>query len=491
MQVKEVKSEGLSHELEVTVSAKDIDKKIESRLQEYGKTLKLPGFRPGKVPLDILKQRYGKAVLGEVLESAVNDSTQKALTEKNLRPALQPKIEVKEFDEGKDLIYSMALETLPEFEIMDLKTLKLERPTTKADKKAVDEALERISKQHQDSEPVDRAAKNGDVIVMDFHGKTKDDGVEHPGMHSHDHQLELGGGQFIEGFEEQLVGKKAGDKTDVEVTFPDPYHSEDLAGRDAIFAVNVKEVREAKASKIDDEFAKKLGLEDEKALIKAVEEQIQNEYDQISRMKLKRALLDDLDDKHEFEVPAGMMDMEFSNIKQQIAMEKPDQVKEGTLELSKEEEDELHAISERRVRLGMILSEVGRKNNIQINDQELQRAVITEAQRYPGQEAQIFEYYKSNQQALEALRAPVFEDKVVDFIVELAGVTDKEVSLEVLTADDDEDESYLDKKKDKSSSSKKKTDSGEKKEIKNPAKKSVSKSTAKKKSTETKSKKAS
>ncbi|MEC7029042.1 MAG: trigger factor, partial [Pseudomonadota bacterium] len=191
MQVKEVKSEGLNYELEITVEAKDIDKHVDAKLAEYGKTIKLPGFRPGKVPMDLLKQRYGKAVLGEVLESAVNDSTQKALNEKGLRPALQPKIEVKEFDEGKDLVYHMNVEVLPEFEVMDLKKLKLEKPVTKADKKSVDEALERIASGNRDTQEVDRAAKNGDVVRIDFHGRTADDNKEHPGMHAHGHNLEL------------------------------------------------------------------------------------------------------------------------------------------------------------------------------------------------------------------------------------------------------------------------------------------------------------
>ncbi len=467
MQVKEIKSEGLSHELEITVPAKDIDKKVDIKLQEYGKTMKLPGFRPGKVPLNILKQRYGRAVLGEVLEQAVNDSTQKVLSDKGLRPALQPKIEVKEFDEGKDLVYSMAVEVMPEFEVMDLKSLKLEKPVAKVEPKAIDEALERISKQHRETTVVQRAAKKGDIIVMDFHGRIKDDNKEHPGMHAHGSKLELGSGQFIAGFEEQLTGKKAGDKVEVNVTFPDPYHSAELAGRDAIFDVEVKEVREPKAAEIDDTFAKKFGMEDAKALHKAVEEQIQAEYSQVSRLKLKRSLLDALDEAHDFEIPAGMLELEFSSIRQQIAMEKPDQVKEGELKLTKEEEDELQAIAERRVRLGMILSEVGRKNNVRVTDQELQRAVIAEAQRYPGQEATVFEYYKSNRNALEALRAPVFEDKVVDFIVQLASVTEKEVSLEELTSEDEDDVSYLDKKKSKgksSSGAKKKAASGEKKE---------------------------
>ena len=487
MQVKEVKSEGLNYELEVTVEAKDIDKRVDAKLQQYGKTMKLPGFRPGKVPLDILKQRYGKAVLGEVLEQAVNDSTQKVLSDKSLRPALQPKIEVKEFDEGKDLVYSMSVEVMPDFEVTDLKSISVEKLVAKVEAKAVDESIDRIAEQHGDSEAVDRAAKKGDVILMDFHGKTADDGVEHPGMHAHDHKLELGSGQFIEGFEDQLLGKKAGDKVEVKVTFPEPYHSDELAGRDAIFDVDVKEIQETKKAKIDDDFAKKLGLEDEKALRKAVEEQIQAEYDQVSRLKLKRSILDSIDENHDFDVPAGMLELEFANIKQQISIEKPEQVKNGELQLSDEETEELNAIAERRVRLGLVLSEVGRTNNVQVTDQEVQRAVITEAQRYPGQEAQVFEYYKNTPQALEALRAPVFEDKVVDFIIELADVKEKSVSVDELTAEEDDDESYLEQKKSGSKKS-----SAKKASAKKPAaKKSASKKSSTKKSAKKAAKKAS
>lgn len=450
MQVRELKSEGLVYEMEVTVTAKDIDRQIDERLMEVGKTVKMPGFRPGKVPLPILKQRYGKSVMGEVLERAVNDSTMKVIQDKKLRPALQPKIEVKEFDEGKDLIYTMALEIMPEFKVMELKGIAVEKPVAKVDAKAIDEALENIAKQRRESDPVDRAAKKGDIVKIDFHGKTKDDGKEHPGMHSHDHFLELGSGQFIPGFEDQLIGKKKGDNVDVNVKFPEEYHAEELAGRDAVFNVDIKEVRAPKKAEIDDAFAKTMGFDDLKSLRDAAEKQIQSEYDGVSRMKLKRALLDALDDGHDFVVPAGMLDLEFDSIKKQVAMERQHEAKDGDVKFEKDEEEELRAIAERRVRLGMILSEIGRANNIAVTDQELQRAVIAEAQKYRGQEAQVFEYFRKNRQAIESLRAPVFEEKVVDFIVELIEVTEKPVSIDELTAEDDD--SYLEKKKGKKSS---------------------------------------
>ncbi len=450
MQVKELKNDGLNVEMEVIVMAQDIDKEIDARLVEVGKTVKMPGFRPGKVPLNILKQKYGKSVLGEVLEKIVNDNTAKMIEDKGLRPALQPKIEVKEFDEGKDLKYTVAIELLPEFKVLELKDLTLDKPVAKVEKKAVDEALERISKANSETEAVTekRKTKKGDILVMDFHGRTASDNKPHPGMHAHDAQLELGSGQFIPGFEEQLTGRDVGEKIEVKVTFPEAYHAAELAGQDAIFDVEIKEIRQAKAVAIDDDFAKKLGLESEAKLREVVESQIQNEYDGLSRQKLKRTLLDMLDEGHEFDLPAGMVEMEYQNIMQQLRIERQAQVKDGKLELEldKDEEVELKAIAERRVRLGLVLSEIGRANNIAISDQEMQRAVIAEAQRYPGQEREVFEYYRKNQQALDALRAPVYEDKVVDFIFELATVNEKPVTLEDLTKAD-EDEHYVRKAK--------------------------------------------
>lgn len=448
MQAKEIKKENLNVQYEVTVTAADIDRHVDSRLQEVGKTVKIAGFRPGKVPLDILKKRYGKAVMGEVLEMAVNEASAKVIQDNNLRPALQPKIEVKEFDDGKDLVYTMAVDLLPEIKVMDLKSIKVEKPVVKVEKKEVDEALQRIAKGNRQTEPVteDRATKTGDILVIDFHGRTAKDNKPHEGMHAHDAQLELGSGQFIPGFEDQLIGKKVGDKVEVKVTFPEQYHAAELAGQDAIFDTEVKQILQAKETEINDDFAKQLGLDSEKALRDIIEKQMQSEYDGLSRQKVKRALLDVLDDSHEFEVPAGMKDLEYQNILMQVKMERQADLKDGELNLSKDEEEELHAIAERRVRLGLVLSEVGRANNVQITDQEMQRAVINEAQRYPGQEAQVFEYYRKNRQALEALRAPVFEDKVVDFVLELATVTEKPVKLEDLTKEEEE-ESYLEKKK--------------------------------------------
>ncbi len=470
MKVEELKSEGLNRGFKVTITAADIDTHIDERLLEVGKTVKLPGFRPGKVPMDLLKQRYGKAVLGEVLEKAVNDTSTKIIADKKLQPAMKPKIEVKEFDEGKDLVYTMDLEVLPEFDVIDLKGVKVEKPVAKVEDKEIDEALERIAGQRKDSKPIEgkRGAKEGDIVVIDFKGRTAD-GTEYPGMASDGHQLELGSGQFIPGFEEQIVGTRAGDDVEVKVTFPEKYQMADLAGKDAIFDVKLHEIREPQKMEVGEELAKTIGFEDLKALRAAVEEQIGREFDQLSRMKVKRALLDQLDETHTFDVPQGMLDMEFESILRQVEHEKHqhahahgdhDHDCETAHSVSDEEKEELREIANRRVRLGLVLSRIGNENNIQVSDQELQRAVINEAQRYQGQEREVFDYFQKNPQALEGLRAPLFEDKVVDFILELAQVEEKTVSAEELAKDDDEEEAAKPKKKTpaKKSSSKAKSE---------------------------------
>jgi trigger factor len=456
MQVKELKSKGLSHELEVTVKAKDIDQWIETKLKEVGKNVRLPGFRPGKVPLDVLRKRYGKAILGEVLESAVNDSSMKALKEKGLQPALQPKIEVKSFDEGKDLTYVMALEVLPKFKVADFKGAKFEKPVAKPEAKSIQEAMERIAKQRRGSEKVeeDRASKKGDIVVIDFHGRTADDNKEHPGMHMHAHPLELGAGQFIPGFEEQLIGKKAGSKVEVKVSFPKEYHASELAGRDAIFDVEIKELRQPAEQKIDDEFAKSLGLDNLAALEKVITDQMQADYNGQSRLRVKKALLDWLDNEHDFEIPEGMVELEYGSIVQQIEREREAGGQET--KLSDDDQKELREIAERRVRLGLILSEVGKSNNISVSDMELQKALIKEAQRYPGQEKAVFDFYSKNRNALETLRAPLFEDKTVDYILELAEVKEKEVSVETLLKDEDEEAEKPKKSEGKKKAGKKK-----------------------------------
>lgn len=483
MNVKQTKHDGLVYEMEVTIPANDIDQKVDESLQEIVKTLRQPGFRKGKFPLSMAKKKYGRAVMGEVLEKVVNETSAKALEDKKLRPAIQPKIEVKEFDEGKDLTYSMTVEVLPQIKLADFKKVKLEKLVVEPTGKEVDEALEKLAENRQSTQKVEakRAAKDGDTVLIDFDGRTADDNVHHQGMKAEGHRLKLGSGQFIPGFEEQLVGKKAGEKVEVKVGFPENYGAKELAGRDAIFDVTIHELHEPSETKIDDEFAKSFGLDDVKALKDAVKEQLQNEFDGQSRMVLKKYLLDQLDDLHEVELPPSMLDLEYKNIMDQIELDRqrnPDQE-----ELSDDEKAEFKDIAARRVRLGLVLAEIGRENDLKIENSELQRAVIAEAQKYPGQEQQVFEYYSKNPQALEAMRAPIFEDKVVDFIVELADVSDKKVSADDLMKALESEEDETPKKKSSAKTSPKKKAPAKKKESseKPKAKSSTAKSAAKKK----------
>jgi trigger factor len=444
MQITQTKNEDLKREFTVTMTPEEIDTRVNERLTELGKTVKMPGFRPGKVPLTLLKSKYGKAVMGEVLEHAVNDSTMQAINENNLRPAMRPKIEVKNFDEATGLEYTMAIELLPEIKLADFDKISLGKMTAKPSDKEVTEALERIAKGNKATKKIEekRAAKNGDILLIDFDGTV--DGNPFPGMKGQDHALELGSNQFVPGFEEQLVGAKAGEQKTVTVTFPKDYGHAALQGTEAVFKVDVKELQEAVVPAIDDAFAKTVGFEDLGKLKEVIEQQIQGEYDQLTRMTLKRDLLDALDDAHSFDVPAGMVDAEFEGIWQQLKGHShdhdhggPDHVhgpdcnheEEGT----EEEREEYRAIAERRVKLGLVLAEIGRINKIEVSNQELQQAVINEARRYPGKEQQVFEYYQQNPQALEAVKAPIYEDKVVDFILERSKLEERQVDIEELT----------------------------------------------------------
>ncbi|MBI3441672.1 MAG: trigger factor [Proteobacteria bacterium] len=442
MQITQTKKEKLKCEFTVKLSADEIDQKVSEKLQEIGKTISLPGFRPGKVPLTLLKSKYGKAVMGEVLDGAVNDSTLKAINENNLRPAMRPKIEVKTFDEKSGLEYTMAIELLPEIKVMDFSELKLEKLTAKPDTKAIKETLERIANSNKASEKVEekRGAKKDEIVVIDFDGTVN--GEPFPGMKGNDFPLELGSKSFIDTFEDQLIGAKVGDHKTVKVTFPKDYGQEKLRGVAAVFEVDVKELRVPTAPKLDDTFAKTLGFDSLTKAEEAVEKQMQTEYDQVARMNIKRSLLDVLDEKHEFEVPAGMVDAEFYGIWRQLKghahHQDPchvhgaecdhdhDQVTAG-------ESEEYRAIAHRRVKLGLVLAEVGRISKIEVTNQELQQAVIAEARRYPGKERQVFEFYQKNSDAVEGLKAPIFEDKVVDSILERAHISDSQVSIEELT----------------------------------------------------------
>lgn len=440
MQVSVLKQEGLNHEIQVTVPASELSRQTDAVLQERGKTMRVDGFRKGKVPLTVLKQRYGKMILGDVLEKTVQESTASVLKDKNLRPVRQPQIKLKDetsFDEGKDLIFTMSFEVLPEIKVADFTSLAIEKPVTQVDAKAVEEMLTKIAKNNRSYNKVEdaRATKKGDVVLVDFHGTTKE-GEAFPGMSGHDMQVELGSGQLIPGFEDQLVGKKAGDHVHVDVTFPDDYGMKDLAGKPAIFHVDIKEIREATEAQIDDQLAKNLGFDEVAKLREAVEKEISGDYDHLSRMRLKRNLLDALDSKHSFELPKTMVEMEYDAIEQQLKREKQQQGE--TAEFDADEKKELREIAERRVRLGLVLAEVGRINNISVSQAELRQAIVREAQKYPGQESRVLEFYTKNPQVVESFRPQILEDKVVDFILKQAKVTEKTVTIDELTAEEED-----------------------------------------------------
>ena len=443
MQVTETTADGLKHEMTVVIAAADIESRVTDRLNEIGRTIRLPGFRPGKVPLTVLRKRYGPSVMGEVLERTVSDSSTEAMRERNLRPALQPKIEIVSFNEGTDLQYKLAVEVLPQIELANLGEIQIERLKPEVPEAEIDSALERIAKQQRKAEPVERAAEKGNIVVMDFVGSVG--GVEFPGGSAKDYSLELGSGSFIPGFEDQLIGIKAGEERLVKVDFPADYGAEDLAGKAAEFKVNASAIKAMADQPIDESLATAVGMENLKALRDVVRERIERDYSGLARQKLKRQLLDRLAERHHFTVPAGMVDIELDTIwrQYQAQLERAKQSGAEQTETPKDEaaiKDEYKDIAERRVRLGLVLAEIGSKNNLNVTQEELNRSIAEEARRFPGQERNVVEYYRNNPGAVDGLRAPIYEDKVVDFILELAQVTDKPVSLKDLLAMEDEDE---------------------------------------------------
>lgn len=437
MQVTETKNEGLSREYTINIAAADFEGTVTERLEELSKTVNLPGFRKGKVPVSLLRKKYGKNVMGEALDQAVNQAANKVLTENDLRPAMQPKIEIVKFDEGQDIECTMAVEIMPEIEVGDFSKISIVRPVVEADETEVDKTLERMADAYKTSEPIAKArkTKSGDVVVIDFTGSV--DGEEFPGGKAEGYSLELGSNSFIPGFEDQLVGVNVGDDVTVNVKFPDEYGAKELAGKDAVFACKVNEIRESKPSPIDDELAKKAGMEDLEALKAAIREQHNKGFGDISRQKTKRVLLDALNDAYDFELPQGLVEAEYESIQKSF-----DQAKEAGQEVEEmtdeERETDFRDIAVRRVKLGLLFAEVGRANEIKVEQDDLQRAILQEAQNYPGQEQMVFKYYQENPQAMQQLSGPVYEEKVVDHIISQAKVTDKTVSIEELMADDDE-----------------------------------------------------
>ncbi len=437
MQVTETLSEGLKRGFAITVPASDIADKRTKRLNEIGKTVKLPGFRPGKVPMAVVRQRYGTAVMSEVLEESVNAATQQVLTDRGLRSATQPKVDITSLDDSKDLEFTVELELLPEIDMPDFGALSLSRLKATPSDEAINKAVEEIARRQREMEPVteDRGAQAGDTLTVDFLGKVDD--VAFPGGTGTDMAVELGGAGFIPGFWEGMEGMKPGEERQINVSFPEEYHAKELAGKAATFDITAKKLEQPKPAALDDSLAEKLGFENMEELRKLISQQIQREYDGLTRMRIKRELLDALAGKADFAVPVSMVEPEFNQIWQRIEADmKADKLDDE--DKGKDEDTlkaEYRAIAERRVRLGLLLSEIGRANGIQVGNDEMTRAMRTEAARYPGQEQQIMEFFRKNPQAADGLRGPIYEEKVVDFILELAKVEDKTVTPEELSAD--------------------------------------------------------
>lgn len=442
MQITETNTEGLKHEFKVVVAAADIQQQVEQRLAELGRTARLPGFRPGRVPLSLLRKRYGPSLLGEAVQRVINDSLNTTMRERNLRPALQPKVEIQSFKEGQDLEYNLAVEVFPEIKPMNFAELKLERLHAEIPETEIQEGLGRIAQQQRKSEPVERAAEKSDIVIIDFTGSI--DGKEFSGGSAKGYSLELGAGRFIPGFEDQLIGARAGDERSVAVTFPADYGAADLAGKAAQFAVSVREVRALAPQPIDDSLAEAVGFENLAELRDMVRDQIARNYEGMARLRLKRELLDRLAEHHRFPVPQSMVDIEFDAIWKQFEAEREQAKQAGDADADEGKSDdeikaEYRAIAERRVRLGLLLSEVGRNNNISVTPEELNRALSGEIQRFPGAERKVLEFYRKQPGAIDNLRAPIFENKVIDFIVELAEVTERTVPASELLKDEEEE----------------------------------------------------
>ncbi len=434
MELNQTQAEGLQREFKVVVSAGEVEERLLVRLAEISKSATMPGFRPGKVPVPLLRKKYGGSLRGEILEKTVADSWQRALSDTGLRPAMEPKIEIVSFEEGGDLEYKLTIELVPEFEPMAFDTIELERLVVEVPESEVDQRVARLAEGMADYAPAPdgTAAVKGNRLEIDFVGRI--DGAAFAGGSGENYTLELGRGQFIPGFEDQLLGIKAGESRTLTVTFPDDYGAADLAGKVAEFDVTAKAVMEAQPLAIDDETAKKIGAQDLADLRDQVRRRIAGDYASVSRTKLKRELLDHLADKHDFPVPPGMVAREFESIWSQLTGAKErgeidDEDKDKSEEALREE---YRNIAERRVRLGLLLAEVGRRNELSVSQDELNRAIAGQARYMPGQERQVYAYYQDNPQAMQQLQAPLYEDKVVDFILEMAKVTNRSVSIGTL-----------------------------------------------------------
>ena len=452
MQVTETLNAGLKREFKVVITAADLNKDLDAKLVDIAARAQIKGFRPGKVPVAHVRNLYGKSAMAEVIQSKVDEKSREVFAERKLKPAYAPDVKLPEDEkevnavmDGKaDLAFTVASEIVPEFEVKDFSGLKLEKHVVAASDEAVDAQLKTLTESYKNYEPKKAGGKaaKGDRVTMDFVGSI--DGKEFEGGKGDDIPLEIGSNQFIPGFEDQLTGAKVGDDVTVKVTFPANYGAANLAGKDATFAVKVKGVDAPIATTIDDDFAKKIGFEDLSKLKDMVKSGVEREHAQMTAMKLKRDVLDAMDKDYSFDLPSKLVEAEFETIWKALTQEMEKAGKSFVDENTTEEKarTDYHKIAERRVRLGLVLGTIGDKEKVEISEQELQQALIARARQFPGQEKQVFDFYRKNTNALMELRGPIFEQKVVDLIVSKATVTDKSVSAEALKklVEDEEEE---------------------------------------------------
>ena len=429
MQVTETLNEGLKRGYSITVTAAELDAKVNEKLAEAAPDIEMKGFRKGKVPMALLKKQFGPRVLGEAMQETIDGAMNEHFEASGDRPALQPEVKMtnEDWKEGDDVNVEMNYEALPAIPDVDLKSISLERLVVKADDESVDEALANLAETAQDFKDRRKGskAKDGDQVVMDFLGKV--DGEAFDGGAADDYPLVLGSNSFIPGFEEQLVGVKVDEEKDVTVNFPEDYQAENLAGKEAVFSCTIKAVKEPKASEIDDELAKKFGAEDLDGLKGQITERLEAEYTGAARAVTKRKLLDALDEMVKFDLPPSLVDAEAKQIAHQLWHDDNPEVHDhnhGEIETT----DEHNKLAERRVRLGLLLAELGQRAEVEVTDAEMTQAIMTQARQYPGQERQFFEFIQQNAEMQQQLRAPIFEDKVVDYVFELATVAEKDVS---------------------------------------------------------------
>ncbi|MFK7762733.1 MAG: trigger factor [Roseobacter sp.] len=433
MQVTETLNEGLKRGYAITVTAAELEAKVNEKLSEAQPEVEMKGFRKGKVPMALLKKQFGQKVMGEAMQESIDGAMSEHFEASGDRPAMQPEVKMtnEDWKEGDDVEVSMAYEALPDIPEVDYSAITLEKLTVKAEDEAVEEALGNLADTAQDFKARKKGskAKDGDQIVMDFLGKV--DGEAFDGGAAEDYPLVLGSNSFIPGFEEQLVGVKVDEEKAVTVSFPDDYQAEHLAGKEAIFDCTIKEVKEPVAATVDDELAKKFGAEDLAGLKTQIAERLEAEYAGAARAVMKRGLLDALDDMVKFDLPPSLVEAEAGQIAHHLWHEENPDV-EGHDHPEIETTDEHTSLAERRVRLGLLLADIGQKAGVEVTDAEMTQAIMNQARQYPGQERQFFEFVQQNQQMQQQMRAPIFEDKVVDHVVEGAAVTEKAVSKEDL-----------------------------------------------------------